>query len=51
MLQQLLNRKNIYVVYNSQFVEDLMDESYIEMVKKNYASLAGLYDFFVQAVK
>ena len=51
LLQQWINRKNIYVVYNSEVVEELMNESFIETVKNDYASLAGLYDFFVQALK
>lgn len=50
-LQQWYNRKNIYVVYNSDNVNELFSDSFIDILKEGYQSLSELYMFFGGALK
>lgn len=49
-LQQWYNRKNIYLAYNSEIVDELFQDDFMENVKEDYIFLAGMYHFFVEAM-
>lgn len=48
-LQKWYNRKNIYLVYNSENVGELFQEDFMKNVKDDFISLSDLYHFFVEA--
>ena len=44
------NRKNLYLIYNSEDIDELFKESFVEDLKEGYLLLAPLYHYFIQAL-
>ena len=45
------NRKNIYLVYNSNVIAELFERGRIEQIKEEFKTLQDIYNFFVLAIR
>lgn len=44
------NRKNIYLVYNSNVITELFERGKIEQIKEEFKTLEDIYNFFILAI-